>query len=200
MRIVNTIVAALLICVASAAPTLPAPQPAPQPAACCDLEHAAVQLAGVLDPYVEVRLHDRGGDYLGCGSGVVIELDGKVLVLTAAHVAEGGFLPPTLTLHKEGEECGVETTWQCDVESVSKTSDLALLKPRETTGLKAARYDGDTFVRRGETCWYCGTPRGLHASLEKSIVNRPCAVVDDRHYLLVNGNGWYGNSGCGVYV
>lgn len=40
----------------------------------------------------------------------------------------------------------------------------------------------------------------FYGSLERSIINRPVAVSNGREYVVVNGNGWYGNSGCGAYV
>jgi hypothetical protein len=81
--------------------------------------------------------------------------------------------------------------------------DLALLKPRDPAGLKAAKFTGKTPVEAGQTCWYVGTPNGLHRSLEKSVINQTdfeAGYLGGNSYYLANGNGWYGTSGGGIFV
>lgn len=154
----------------------------------------------VIDPYVEI--HASGA----IGSGVAVEWNGDMVVLTAAHVAncnkqpDGTFTP--MTLVKESEEGGYSQMWTADVLRVGDKADLAVLKPRHPAGLHAAHLMADiSAVERGEDCWYVGTAHGVHAGLEKSIINRPAfGTPDGRSLTLVNGNGWYGNSGGPLFV
>lgn len=157
-------------------------------------------VAGVVASYVEVAVFDEGSRPLGSASAVILQVDGETLALTCKHVAEYCVAPCHCKLIKVSEELGVRTEWDATVAYLSATHDLALLKPAEPTGLKPAVFLGDVKLERGEDCWYCGTPRGFHSSLEKSIINHPHCDADGERGFTVNGNGWYGNSGCGVYV
>ncbi len=195
MRIIKLIVAVFALFTASVV-VAPATLTL-QPAACqCGVPDL---LTDIVTPYVEVHVYGEDGRSRGCGSGVVLEIDGTILVLTNAHVAGMCGGSNTAKLVKHSEEPGIETAWALDVEFVSQCADLAFLKPRISCGLHPAKL-GDTKLVRGETCWYCGTPMGFHASIEKTIINRPTVERDGHRYTAVNGNGWYGNSGGGMYV
>lgn len=149
----------------------------------------------MIAPYVEVRSAD------GIGSGVVIDWNGGQFVLTARHVVE---LNTPVVLVKRHDDDEMETRWNADVVFVSDEADLALCKPRTRIGLTSAKVSFDVKPERGEDVWCVGTHSGIHASLEKSIVNRPSFWLkdqwSDRKYLLLNGNAWYGNSGGPVFV
>lgn len=151
--------------------------------------------AQVISPYVEINSD------AGTGSGVVVKYKGEIHVLTARHVVDDY---KEARLYKRTDCDNMEQAWVADVVKVSTKSDLALLKPRVPDGLVPAKVDYNVKLSRGEDCWYVGTHSGLHAMLEKSIINRPVYEIDDefeRHkYTLVNGNGWYGNSGGPLYV
>lgn len=174
----------------------------------------------IVEPYVEIN---AGNSF---GSGTVIAVGGQVVVLTAAHVVKSAvnetrsrwldaagqahecverkYQPVTLV--KKCSRCRRE--WQAEIVLYSPPEeqgghDLALLKPLDATGLKAARFEAATEVEIGADCWYIGTPRGLHASLEKTIVNKLDHVEEHlpgQRYYVVNGHGTYGNSGGGVFV
>lgn len=161
---------------------------------------SAPDVADVVTSYVEVAVFDEQSRSIGSASAVIIQVDGETLALTCKHVAEYCVSPCKCKLVKVSEELGVRTEWDAAVAYISATHDLALLKPAESSGLTPAAFVGDVELRRGEDCWYCGTPRGFHSSLEKSIINRPHCEDDGERGFAVNGNGWYGNSGCGVYV
>lgn len=150
----------------------------------------------VVAPYVEVRTP------AGCGSGVVLEVDGELLVLTAQHVTAGSKIA---VLYKRHDDDQMDTRWLADVVAEGDARDpdqpdLALLRPRTPLGLTPAHFCSRLVAERGESAWVVGTHSGLHAQLEKTIVNRPRMTVDGRSYLVVNGNAWYGNSGGPVYV
>lgn len=152
----------------------------------------------VIDPYVQVSAPT------GTGAGVVIEHRGQLRILTAAHVArcvkrdDGTY--GTLTLSKESDDGGYTERWKADVLRVSTAADLAILKPRSTKHLKPAKLRFDVIPERGEDCWYVGTAHGIHAGLERSMVNKPTCDIDGHCFLIVNGNVWYGNSGGPVFV
>lgn len=160
----------------------------------------------VVAPAVSVREHRDAP----CGSGTVIRLDGEVLILTAAHVVDGAAKkgdPVYLAVRQGGD---VETR-RCRIVAYGWSGgpdsgpDLALLRPDRAAGLDAAevlRAD-DAALDHGETVFYCGDGAGLHRSLERSIINAPEWEPDDepyRTYTRVNGLGWYGHSGSGLFV
>ncbi len=164
---------------------------APSPK-CCDIVASRDTFESqVVSPYVEVRAKDW------FGSGVVIDVRGEQLILTAAHVVEG---QKKVTLYKRHEDEEMSTQWTADVVRICESADLALLRPRTPLGLTSAKIDHTARAVRGEDCWYVGSHSGVHASLEKSIINRPVICIEDKKYTLVNGNGWYGNSGGPLFV
>lgn len=159
----------------------------------------SVSLAPVSDAsevvarYVEVRTDKN------VGSGTVIRTAHGVEVLTAAHVVDGH---PTATLIKKTSVSAVRT-WIADVVAINRATDLAVLKPRDSAGLVARRYHGSdagVVLVPGEPAWYCGTPMGFHAALERTIINNPRWSTPVGEFIAVNGNGWYGHSGSGLYV
>jgi hypothetical protein len=183
------------------------PLPVPE-APCLDDE--------VVAPYVEVRLSDGGR----CGAGTVISYvccgHADVYVLTAGHVVDANKESEgdkhSMLVRKESEK-GFDASreWIADIVKVSfdETHDLGLLKVRNPDGMKAARYTGKVGLGRGQDCWYIGTNGGLHGWLEKSIIARPqyetTREMWGKHtkpvcYVGVNGNGYYGNSGGGLFV
>lgn len=155
-----------------------------------------------VNSYVEVRVSGKDGNPLGCGSGVVLFERGEVVVMTADHVVDGVDNGDTYDLIKRSESGGGMIVWTAKVAYRAAGIDLALLRPDNPSGLiPAVVADGAKPAMRGEPVWYVGTPMGMHGSLERSIVNHPTYRHEDDHvYLAVNGNGWFGNSGCGVYV
>lgn len=151
----------------------------------------------VVTPYVEVR-SDKG-----TGSGVVLlDKNGQMIVMTAKHVVDGSTV---VKLYKRTDCDDSDRSWLADVEMVGEEADLAIVRPRVTDGLVAAKFDRSVKLERGEDCWYIGTHSLIHACLEKSTINRPqyrteSAYGGERSYTLINGNGWYGNSGGPMFV
>jgi hypothetical protein len=196
----------LLFLGASAALSYRAPEP---PKDCCTAPAADIQKQ-VVAPYVQINSPG------GTGSGTLVQIDGKELVLTAGHVAR-----EAVAAKKDGKDVSVQllkltggkqTSLPADVAYFSDTEengghDLALLAPIGPTGWTPARVlaesAGGTGLEVGEDVYYIGTPAGLHASLEKSIVSRTDYLFPgggrDRD-VIVNGNVWFGNSGGGVFV
>ena len=174
----------------------------------------------VLLPYVEFM--DKSDTCIGAGS--VIEYKGKVYILTAGHVVaalnpkdENG-VPLSnekkCHLRKVDEQGKQYQTWEGRVVALhyDLEVDLGLVEVPNPKGLTPAKFKGDVKLHRGQDCWYIGTPGRLHAWLEKSIIARPEFYSDLYHdwdpdgdyeevlRVGVNGNGWYGNSGGGLYV
>lgn len=150
----------------------------------------------MIAPYVEIRTDSC------IGSGVVIDWHGSQMVLTAKHVVDGA---KRVVLVKRHDDDELETKWNADVVAMGDgEADLALLKPRTAIGLKSANLCFGVKLERGEDAWYVGSHTGLHAMLEKSVVNRPSYRLkdqwNDRKYTFFNGNAWYGNSGGPAFV
>jgi hypothetical protein len=142
--------------------------------------------------YVEIRTST------GCGSGTWIHTRRGPRILTAWHVVEGA---ESVDIRRELDGSKAFTSIAGEVESHSETSDIAVIRPacvpRDVVPITLRPID----LSPGETCWYMGTPDATHGMLERSIINR----LDYHDYgagrhFIVNGNGWFGNSGCGVYV
>lgn len=172
----------------------------------------------IILPYVEIR-SDKG-----TGSGTVIKVGDETLVLTAGHVVSDnvGSLsksvwnvigkvivaddpPRPVKLYKDFG--GKESLTEADIVFYSPPEeegghDLALLKPRNCTGLTPARVAQAGILKdmEGEDCWYIGTPMGLHQSLEKSIISIVGRKWDKNLYTVVNGCGTFGNSGGGLFI
>ncbi|MGE3809481.1 MAG: serine protease [Gemmataceae bacterium] len=174
----------------------------------------------ICQPYVQVNV---GNSF---GSGTVLNVGGQVLVLTAAHVVEDAvretrshWLDERGVVHERVERKYQPVTlvkkssrgrreWQAEIVRYSPPEeqgghDLALLRPMEKSGLVPAHFNASTRLEVGMDCWYIGTPRGLHASLEKTILNKldhEEEQLPGQRYYVVNGHGTYGNSGGGVFV
>jgi len=175
----------------------------------------------VVSPAVEVRCSDC------LGSGTVIKVPGteEILILTAGHVVEesmkghdetrldGDGNPhvehikkpsPVKIFTKHGHTESVvpaEVVWYSSPDDQGG-HDLALLKPDKVDGLNPAVLGLDEELTVGEEVWYCGSPAGLTGQLEKSIINSLDQDLDfsDRMFLTVNGLGWHGSSGSGIFV
>jgi S1-C subfamily serine protease len=155
----------------------------------------------VVEPFQEVRVAG------GLGSGTVVKVADEVLVLTAAHVVEGAQNDGG-PVHIRRERGHTTTLISCDIVRYSPPEesggdDLALLKPADPAGLVPAALGLGEKLPAGRDVWYIGSPDGLHGSLERSIVNKPehrFPKTGKQTFFLVNGSGYYGSSGGGVYV
>lgn len=149
-----------------------------------------------------VALHTMDGKCRG--SGFLIAPDGEQLVMTACHVAE------TFKDKETGKYDAVrllkaddngETSWYGDVVySDENGPDVALVRPRMRVPHLAADLELTDKLRLGEPAYYCGTPAGYHGLFEQSIVSQPHVYRDKCDFFMVNGCGYFGSSGSGVYV
>lgn len=154
--------------------------------------------AGVVDevnePSVTI-LRPTPFGYRGCGTGTVIKHNGKLYVLTAAHVLDGAD-------HKErqvirSKKGRVYSERKASVTAVDTTEDLALLALDDPAGLSPALLPPTlTDPTPGEEVWYSGYGGKLPWNLQRGIVNQ--YDPDDGYW--VNGGGWFGHSGSAVYV
>lgn len=158
----------------------------------------------VVYPYVEVSSPQ------GIGSGVCIKVGDETLILTCAHISElarqtdeeGMTIQRPLKISRkvspkvEGEADVVfEGAWNGGI-------DLALLKPRSLKGLTPCKWDGGLSLELGESIWHIGTPRGVHARLEKSLIQTINDVLPESKgaFFGLGGCAWHGSSGGPVFV
>jgi hypothetical protein len=139
----------------------------------------------VVSPYCEVIVDGKCA-----GAGVMIDHRGRVSCLTAKHVIDGG---KTFAV-KRGKE-----TIPCRLQATDDTADLALLRPLHPVDWPTAHVPKAVNLRWGERLWSIGTPGGVHSSLTPGTCNGPRWRYKGRLYLRYSGDGWYGNSGGGVY-
>jgi S1-C subfamily serine protease len=187
------------------------PETVKSPCDCCPPPSLQRQ---VVDPYVQVSTN------YGTGSGTALQVGGKVLVLTAGHVVEevheakgknDGKEKVKLIKksHKVSFEVEAEVVAYSPADDASPAGhDLALLLPAGGFALATAELiaKGDP-LELGEDAWTIGTPGGLHASLDRSIISithktiqEPGKAAYPDSFVVVNGNVWYGSSGGGLFV
>lgn len=142
----------------------------------------------VISPSVEVCDKDSG-----IGTGTVIEWKGKKLILTAAHVIEDA---GSFTVRLKSRVGKLIRYHKATVILYDGIRDLALLEPVDPKtlppGAKIAPVNRE--LEAGDDVWYCGSGGGMFQNLQRSIINQ----LDDK-FTWVNGGGWYGHSGSGVY-
>lgn len=158
--------------------------------------HPAPSLQTTMDSYV--RVVDSGGE----GSGTEGVYEGRVYVLTAAHVV-GNSQGVTITKDGLGSRLAA-------VVATCPRRDLALLwvrGPRPHNRLPSL-VPSDSLTQ-GEECVYTSNGAGLDGYTERSLIAKTrhnphphisheipgCPLV-----TLVTGKGFYGSSGCGVFV
>ena len=168
--------------------------------------------AGPADECLRNALYVEGEHCVG--SAVAIKHKGQVYYLTAAHVVADNCEPRTLPFvdmfgrthnipdprprpmrcrGRDGAMHDAAIVWY-SASWKDGGPDLALLKPARDYNLPGAELlAGEPEL--GETAWFCGSGGAIPFVLEKTIVS----LVDDR-FLSVNGCGWYGHSGSGVFV
>lgn len=108
-----------------------------------------------------VEITQRGTDEESIGSGVILTSDGEIL--TNNHViADGGTLTVTFSNGK---------TATATVEGTSPSSDLALIKARNVSGLTAATLGDSSTVTVGAEVVAIGSPEGLRNTVTSGIVS-----------------------------
>ncbi len=96
----------------------------------------------------------------GTGSGVVLSEDGYIL--TNNHVVEGG---AAWTVTIEGK------TYDCDLVGTDPTSDVAVLKAKDASGLTPMEIGDSNELIVGEWVMTIGSPFGLEQSVATGIVS-----------------------------
>jgi putative serine protease PepD len=119
-----------------------------------------------------VQITQVGSNEEGIGSGVVLSSDGEIL--TNNHVVAGG---GTLTVTFANGKKATAT-----VEGTSPSSDLALIKANNVSGLTAATLGDSSGVKVGQEVVAIGSPEGLQNTVTSGIVsalNRQVTVAGE---------------------
>ncbi|MHC0429562.1 S1C family serine protease [Streptomyces sp. O3] len=95
------------------------------------------------------------------GSGVIITSDGEII--TNNHVISGA---STITVRTDDGK-----SYQADVVGTDSSKDLALIKLRDASGLKAATLGDSDNVRVGDEVVAIGSPEGLTGTVTSGIVS-----------------------------
>jgi putative serine protease PepD len=138
-----------------------------------------------LPSVVEVKEQTSSGE--GIGSGVILSADG--LILTNNHVvsdaANGGTLTVTFSNGK---------TASATIVGTSSSSDLAVIKAQNVSGLTPAALGDSSSVKVGDGVIAIGAPEGLQNTVTSGIVsylNRKVTVQSDSSsnpYAAYNNN------------
>ncbi|HEX5406894.1 MAG TPA: trypsin-like peptidase domain-containing protein [Pseudonocardiaceae bacterium] len=119
-----------------------------------------------------VQITQVGQSEEGIGSGVILTSDGEIL--TNNHVVAGG---GTLTVTFANGKKATAT-----VEGTSPSSDLALIKAQNVSGLTAATLGNSGTVQVGQEVVAIGSPEGLQNTVTSGIVsalNRQVTVAGE---------------------
>lgn len=129
-----------------------------------------------------VEITQRGTTSESIGSGVILTSDGEIL--TNYHVISGG---GTLTVTFSDGRTATAT-----VEGTSPSSDLALIKAQNVSGLTAATLGDSSTVAVGQQVVAIGSPEGLQNTVTSGIVsalNRKVTVSGEDSPLAAYGQG-----------
>ena len=142
------------------------------------------------------------------GSGVVVRVGGRKVVLTAAHVA--GELGAKVEVRFEFDDCpGASRVWWGRCERLTARDDLAVVSVEDDDIALVPLPVERVRLHRGERVYYCGSPGTADEQLIRvSEVSVVAKVLDLGHgdpfrgeaRFLVNGFSWHGHSGCPVAV
>jgi putative serine protease PepD len=108
-----------------------------------------------------VQITQRSSSSESIGSGVILTSDGEIL--TNNHVVAGG---GTLTVTFSNGK-----TVSATVEGTSPSSDLALVKAQNVSGLTAATLGDSSGVKVGQEVVAIGSPEGLQNTVTSGIVS-----------------------------
>lgn len=159
--------------IAAAAPVTPAPavvMPAPSMAAAVpapvatapDAEKSYEELAQLASSVVMISIHDRNGQIIGSGSGIMIGRDGYIL--TNDHVASGGCF---YSVRIEDDESEYVTD---RVIKYNNVIDLAIIRiERQLNPIPI--YKGKNRLVRGQKVVAIGSPLGLFNSVSDGIIS-----------------------------
>jgi S1-C subfamily serine protease len=120
------------------------------------------ELARLASSVVMIAIHNKKGEVIGTGSGIMIAKNGDIL--TNNHVASGGYF---YSVRIEEDENIYETN---EVIKYNPMLDLALIRiDRQLNPLKV--YDGKNKLVRGQKVVAIGSPLGLFNSVSDGIVS-----------------------------
>ncbi|MEV5346276.1 S1C family serine protease [Streptomyces achromogenes] len=128
--------------------------------------------AAVSPSVVEINATLAGGS--STGSGVIVSSDGEIV--TNNHVVSGASSVKVRT--SDGK------SYTAEVLGTDSSKDLALIKLRDATGLKAAALGDSDAVRVGDPVVAIGSPEGLTGTVTSGIVsalNRDVTVSTDEN-------------------
>ncbi|MET8942493.1 trypsin-like peptidase domain-containing protein [Streptomyces sp. NPDC004542] len=138
-------------------------------------------IAAVVSPsVVEIKATLANGS--STGSGVIITSDGEIV--TNNHVVSGASSIKVTT--SDG------TSYTAEVVGTDSSKDLALVKLRNASGLKAATLGDSSGVQVGDTVVAIGSPEGLTGTVTSGIVsalNRDVTVSTDESQGQSQGQG-----------
>ncbi|MFJ7044021.1 S1C family serine protease [Streptomyces sp. NPDC101112] len=134
---------------------------------------------------VEINASSNGGE--STGSGVIITSNGEII--TNNHVVSGASRI-TVTTHSG-------KTYRAEVVGTDSKKDLALIKLRDASGLKAATLGNSNGVKVGDQVVAIGSPEGLTGTVTSGIVSaldRDVTVSTDegqqQQQQQGGGGGW----------
>jgi hypothetical protein len=154
-----------------------------------------------------------------CGAGVEGLVDGLPVIVTAAHVVDeiigcdAGRKSGSMTIFDDGPYIFVRQ--DTDHGVVTRRARLAVFSPNSEAGLDLALfipevpsafvlYPFDPLVTptAGQEVYFSGYPWGMPL-VERAVVAHPDTPVAHRwgkKCLVIQGRGWYGSSGSGVFA
>ncbi|MBR1691403.1 MAG: serine protease [Lachnospiraceae bacterium] len=142
--------------------TVPASRTAVQRPAQQETEKTFEELALLASSVVLIVMHDRKGEAIGSGSGIMIGRDGYIL--TNNHVASGGRY---YSVRIEDDETVYKTD---EVIKYNPVLDLAVIRiDRQLTPLPI--YQGKKKLVRGQRVVAIGSPLGLFNSVSDGIIS-----------------------------
>ncbi|MFE0422224.1 S1C family serine protease [Streptomyces sp. NPDC058953] len=130
-----------------------------------------------------VEITANGGGGRSTGSGVIVTADGEIV--TNNHVLGGA---DTVRVRLDDGK-----TYTADVVGTAPDKDLALLKARGASGLKAAQLGESDAVRVGDQVVAIGSPSGLTGTVTSGIVSaldRDVTVAKESEQPRQPDRGW----------
>lgn len=125
-------------------------------------EKSFEELALLAESIVMIAIHNRAGEVIGTGSGIMIGKGGYIL--TNNHVAKGGSF---FSVRLEGDDKIYKTD---EIIKYNSQFDLAIIRiERELKPLKL--YDGKKELVRGQKVVAIGSPLGLFNSVSDGIIS-----------------------------
>ena len=152
------------------------------------VEKSFEELARLASSVVMIAIHNRKGEVIGTGSGIMIAKNGYIL--TNNHVASGGHF---YSVRIEEDERIYETD---EVIKYNPMLDLAIIRiDRQLNPLKV--YNGKDKLVRGQKVVAIGSPLGLFNSVSDGIISG-FRVFDDVDMIQFTAPTSHGSSGGAV--